>query len=56
MIDQDRIDALLDSTVARLSPWEIDFLESLNEQVRAGRNLSPRQLDKLEKIEERVGG
>jgi hypothetical protein len=45
-----RITDLLDSDA--LSSWETDFLESLQEQVKAGRTLSSRQIDKLDEMEE----
>lgn len=47
-----RIDDLLDRA-DHYSTWEIDFLESLQGQVKAGKELSQRQMDKLEEIEER---
>jgi len=34
--------------------WERDFIESLDERLREGRNLTERQIDKLESIWNRI--
>ena len=34
----------------RLSTWEADFIQSLDDQFRAGRELTEAQLQKLEEI------
>lgn len=44
------VDALKDESSERLSFWEIGFIESINEQLSRGRNLTERQADTLEKI------
>lgn len=36
----------------KLSAWELDFVESLSEQLSENRRLSPRQVDKLNEIVE----
>lgn len=35
-----------------LSEWETTFVDSLSQQLRQGRSLSPKQFDKLKKIHE----
>ena len=46
-----RISDLLDAD--NLSTWETDFLESIQIQARSGKDLTDRQMDKLEEIEDR---
>jgi hypothetical protein len=40
----------LDAYDDRLTPWEIDFVESIRLQLRAGRKLSEAQIETLEKV------
>jgi len=40
----------------RLSDWESDFVSSLRDQLEAGRALSPKQIDVLDGIWEKVTG
>jgi len=46
-----RINDLLGSD--RITSWETDFLESVRDQVKAGKELTERQGDKLDEMEER---
>ena len=50
---KDRLDTLLGSDRS-LTTWEIDFLESLQNQEFALIPPTAKQLDKLEEIEERI--
>jgi hypothetical protein len=40
----------LETPRRELTTWEVDFLDSIREQIEAGRRLSDRQLDIVERI------
>jgi len=48
------LDALTQHYTDRLTPWEVDFVNDMENLVDAGRLLSPRRLTKLEEIFDRV--
>lgn len=44
----------LDSSVYRLSDWEVEFVDSVEKQQRAGRTLSPKQQATISSIHDAV--
>jgi hypothetical protein len=42
--------AVIDEASDQLNDWEMNFIESIGEQLRQGRNLSEKQAEKLENI------
>ncbi len=52
----EQLDALvdLDSDQYRLSDWEVNFVDSVEKQVRAGRNITPKQAEKISAIYDAV--
>lgn len=43
----------LDSISDRLTPWEVEFVDSIGRQVEDGRKLSDKQAETLKRIHER---
>lgn len=52
----DTIDMLKKHFIKQLSPWECDFLESIEDQWETRRSLSEKQRAKLDEIAERLAG
>lgn len=44
------VDAIMEEASDKLSSWEIDFVESIDRQLRGGRVLSQKQEEILERI------
>jgi len=48
---KDTVDALLDTQLyEKLSPWELDFLESISERIECRHSLSEKQVETLDRI------
>lgn len=44
------VDAIKDEASDKLNDWELNFIDSIDRQLGAGRDLSERQIEKLETI------
>lgn len=50
----DDIDVAIMDTEFELNQWEAEFYESIKEQIDAGHDLSPKQINCLEKIHQKA--